>query len=103
MRRQIGNFSRMAPCRPFTDDATTTNALSFHSIECFLEQFQIAGVPGFLASGLDPFFLESILCRPVILIKDAEDARKRYLREFIGSELVGDVVAQLVFRGVVPF
>ncbi len=102
MRRQIGNFSYTATLRSFTDDATTRNALSFHSVECFLEQFQITGVSCFLASALDPFFLESILCRPVILVEDAEDARKRQLRQFIGGELVGDVVAQLVLVGVVP-
>src|SRR5437763_1710054 len=51
----------------------------------------------------DPFFLEGILRRPVVLVKDAEDARERQLRQFIGGELVGDVVAQLVLGGVVPF
>src|SRR6267143_6809170 len=103
MRRQIGNFSYSATLRSLTDDATTRNALSFHSVECLLEQFQIAGVSCFLASGLDPFFLESILRWPVVLIKDAEDAWERQLRQFICGELVGDIVAQLVLGGVVPF
>src|SRR5437762_215731 len=103
IRQQIENFSSTATCRPFTGDATTRNALSFRSVECRLEQFQIAGVPCFLASRLDPFFLEGILRRPVVLVKDAEDARERQLRQFIGGKLVGDVVAQLVLGGVVPF
>src|SRR6266403_4623617 len=103
IRQQIGNFSSTATCRPFTGDATTRNALSFHSVECLLEELPVRSVSCFLASRLDPFFLESILRRPVVLIKDAEDAWERQLRQFIGGELVGDVVAQLVLGGVVPF
>src|SRR6476619_671263 len=103
IRQQIGNFSSTATCRPFTGDATTRNALSFHSVECLLEELQVRSVSCFLASGLDPFFLESSLRWPVVLVKDAEDARERQLRQFIGSKLVGDVVAQLILRGVVPF
>src|SRR5437016_12759743 len=103
VRQEMGNFSSTATCRPLTGDATTRNALSFHSVECLLEELQVRSVSCFLASRLDPFFLESILRRPVILIKDAEDARERQLRQFIGGKLVGDVVAQLVLGGVVPF
>src|SRR6476620_10948106 len=77
IRPQIGNFSSTATCRPFTGDATTRNALSFHSVECLLEELQVRSVSCFLASGLDPFLLEGILRRPVVLVKDAEDARKR--------------------------
>src|SRR5438309_9651640 len=77
IRQQIGNFSSTATCRPFTGDATTRNALSFHSVECLLEELQVRSVSCFLASALDPFLLESILCRSVILVEDAEDARKR--------------------------
>src|SRR5437016_12999768 len=86
IRQQIENFSSTATCRPFTGDATTRNALSFHSVECLLEQFQIAGVSCFLASGLDPFFLEGILRRPVVLVKDAEDARERSEERRVGKE-----------------
>src|SRR4029077_14520642 len=103
IRRRIGNFSSTATCRPFTGDAKTRNALSFHSVECLLEELQVRSVSCFFASGLDPFFLEGILCWPVILVKDAEDAGERQLRQLIGGELVGDVVAQLVLGGVVPF
>src|SRR5207249_8155169 len=77
VRQEMGNFSSTATCRPFTGDATTRNALSFHSVECLLEKLQVRSVSCFLASGLDPFFLESILRRPIILIKDAEDAGER--------------------------
>src|SRR5437764_8759992 len=77
IRQQIGNFSSTATGRPFTGDATTRNALSFHSVECLLEELQVRSVSCFLASRLDPFFLESILRRPIILIKDAEDAGER--------------------------
>src|SRR6476660_44087 len=103
IRQQIRNFSSTATCRPFTGDATTRNALSFHSVECLLEELQVRSASCFFASGLDPFFLESILRRPVVLVKDAENARERQLRQFICGELVGDVVAQLVLGGVVPF
>src|SRR5438874_11403645 len=84
IRQQIGNSSSTATCRPFTGDATTRNALSFHSDECLLEKLQVRSVSCFLASALDPSFLESILRRPIILIKDAEDAGERYLRQLIG-------------------
>src|SRR6266850_81604 len=103
IRQQIENFSYTATLRSFTDDATTRNALSFHSVECLLEELQVRSVSCFLASGLDPFFLERILRWPVVLVKDAEDAWERQLRQFIGGELVGDIVAQLVLGGVVPF
>src|SRR5260370_38930109 len=103
IRQQIGNFSSTATCRPFTGDATTRNALSFHSVECLLEELQVRSVSCFLASGLDPFFLESILRWPVVLVKDAEDARERQLRQFIGGKLVGDVGARLLLRGVCTF
>src|ERR1700745_3285690 len=102
IRQQMGKFSSTATCRPFAGDATTRNALSFHSVECLLEELQVRSVSCFLASGLDPFFLEGILRRPVVLVKDAEDARERQLRQFIGGKLGGDVGAQLVLGGVVP-
>jgi hypothetical protein len=51
--------------------------LSFHPVECFLEKFQITRVAGFLAAALDPFLFERILCRTVVLVKDAEDAGER--------------------------
>jgi hypothetical protein len=88
---------------PLQQWMTPRSALSLHSVEGFLEKFQIARVTGFLATALNPFFLESIFCRPVVLVKDAEDAGERQLRQFVGGELVGNVVTQLVLRGVVPF
>src|SRR5438477_10238933 len=94
VRQEMGNFSSTATCRPFTGDATTRNALSFHSTECLLEELHVRRVSCFLASALDPFFLESILRRPIILIKDAEDAGERYLRQFIGGERLRPGVAE---------
>src|SRR5205823_13903495 len=40
---------------------TTRDALLFHSIERFLEQLQVGGVTGFLATAFDPFLLQSVL------------------------------------------
>ncbi len=53
---------------------TTRDVLSFHSVECFLEKVQVRGIASLLAAALDPFLLESIFRRSVVLIKDAEDA-----------------------------
>src|SRR5438094_10044735 len=80
IRQQIGNFSSTATCRPFTGDATTRNALSLHSVECLLEELQVRSVPCFLARGIDPFFLDSILRRPIMLIEDDYDAGAPSLR-----------------------
>ena len=76
---------------------------SLHSVECLLEKLQVRGIAGLLARTLDPLFLERVLGRAIALVEDAEHSWKRKLRQFVGGELVGDVVAQLVLRGVVPF
>ena len=60
-------------------------------------------LPKFFARGFDPFLLERILGWAIAFVKDAEDAGEWELREFVGGELVGDVVAQLVLGSVVPF
>src|SRR5438552_19207287 len=77
VRQEMGNFSSTATCRPFTGEATTRNALSFHSIESLLAELQVRSVSCFPASALDPLFLERILRRPTILTKDAEVAGER--------------------------
>src|SRR5437899_10945547 len=82
---------------------TTRDALLFHSVERLLEKLQIRHAAGFFASTLDPFFLESILCRSVILIKHPKYSGEWELRQFVSGELVGDVVPQLVLGRVVPF
>jgi hypothetical protein len=56
---------------------TTRDALSLHSVECFLEKLEVARVAGFLATALDPFLFERVFGRAVGLIKNAEDAGER--------------------------
>jgi hypothetical protein len=75
---------------------------SFHSIKRFLEKLQVRSVACLFARAFNPFLLQSIFRRSVILIKHPKYSRKRELREFVGGELVGDVVAQLVLWRVVP-
>jgi hypothetical protein len=74
----------------------------FHPIECFLEQLQIGGLSKFLPSGINPFLFQGIFGQAIGLIKDAEDAGEGQLSKFIGCELVGHVVGEFVFGGVVP-
>ena len=50
-----------------------------------------------------PLFLERVFGRAIVFVEDAEDAGKWDLRQLVGGELVGDVVAKLVLRGVVLF
>src|SRR5438552_1931556 len=76
---------------------------SLHAIESVLEDVHITGVTKLLSGLLDPFLFQRILRRSVILIEYPKHSRKRQLREFIGSELVGDVVAEFVLGGVVVF
>ena len=76
---------------------------SLHSVECLLKELQIRGIAGLLPTAFNPFLLERVFRGAVILIKYAEDAGERELREFVGGELVGDVVAHFVLGGVVPF
>ena len=79
-----------------TDRLAACATQSFHSVERFLENFQIGGVAGFFACGLDPFFLKRVFGRAIGFVKDAEDARERQLREFLSGELVGDVVPHFI-------
>jgi hypothetical protein len=60
-----------------TEIMTTRNALSFHSVESFLEKLKITRVIGFFAGIINPFLLESILRGSITLIKHAEDAGER--------------------------
>jgi len=65
--------------------------------------FEIGSVTGLLAGGLDPFLFQRVLGRAIRFVKYAEDAGERELGEFVGGQLVGDVVTQLVLGRVVPF
>src|SRR5205814_3286766 len=82
---------------------TTRNALLFHPIESLLEDFDVAGISHLLPSLLDPLFFQDVFSWSVTLVKDAEDPGEWQLREFVGGQLIGDVVAQFVLGGVVPF
>src|SRR5205814_4945931 len=87
----------------FPTDATTREALSFHSVECFLEQFQVRSTASLFTGRLDPFFLERVLGRTIGFVKHAKDAGERERGEFICGELVGNVVAHFILGCAVPF
>src|SRR6266436_3257028 len=78
-------------------------ATSFYSVECFLENFEIAGVASLLSARLDPLLLQRILRWTVSLIKYAEDARERERGQSVRCQLVGDIVAHFVLGCAVPF
>src|SRR5437879_3323549 len=82
---------------------TMPSALSLHSVEGFLEDLEIAGVPSLLTSVLDPFLFQRVFGRAIGFVEHTEDAGERKLREFVGGELVGDVVSELVLGCAVPF
>ncbi len=82
---------------------TTQDALSLHTVECLLKNLLVGGAAEFFASGIDPLFLERVLCGTIGFVEDAEDAGERELRQFVGGELVGDVVTEFVLGSVVPF
>src|SRR5207248_8361438 len=82
---------------------TTREALSLHPVECLLENLLIGGATEFFARGIDPLFLERVLGGTIGFVEDPEDARERQLCQFVGSELVGDVVTEFVLGSVVPF
>src|SRR5438552_3811934 len=100
---KIGIDVKFVPARRPDQVAAATAPRSLHAIKCLLQKLEVAGISHFLPRALDPFFLQRILGRTIALIKDAEDAGEWELREFVGSELVSDVVAQLVLGSVVPF
>jgi len=82
---------------------TTREALSLHPVECLLENLDVDRIPHFFASLVDPLFLERVLGGTIGFVEDAEDAGERQLRQFVGGELVGDVVTEFVLGSVVPF
>ena len=77
--------------------------MSFHSVECFLEQFQVRSTASLFTGRLDPFFLERVLGRTIGFVKHAKDAGERERGEFICGELVGNVVAHFILGCAVPF
>ena len=100
--------SGRAPTRAAFAEATASQGAtcaprSLNSIEGFLENFEVAGVANLFARLLDPFFLERILGRTIGLVEHAEYAGKGERGQFVGSEFVGDVVAEFVLGCVVPF
>jgi hypothetical protein len=78
-------------------------ALSLHAIKRFLEKFEIRSVAALFARRLNPFLLQRVFGWAIVLVKNPKYSRERELGEFVGGELVGDVVAQLVLGRVVPF
>ena len=54
-------------------------------------------------SSINPFFLQGALRRAIAFKEDAEDAWERQAGKLVGGQFVGDVVALLIFRGVIPF
>ncbi len=49
-------------------DDDNANATSLHAVECFLQKLQIGRVTVFLATALDPFFLERVLGGTIALV-----------------------------------
>ena len=52
---------------------TTRDALSLHSVEGLLEQFEITCVANFLARIVDPFLFQRVFGRTVVLVEDGKD------------------------------
>ena len=48
----------------------------FHSIESFLQDLQVGGLTEFLPSTINPFFLERVFGRAIVLVKNPEYAGK---------------------------
>src|SRR5205823_7038225 len=67
-------------------------ALSFHSVECFLENFDIARATNLFSGGFNPLLFESVFSRAIGFVEYAEHSGERELREFVRCELVSDVV-----------
>src|SRR5438105_10781990 len=82
---------------------TTRSALLFHPIERLLEKLQISGVAGLFTAALNPFLFQGVFGWTIGFVEHTEDTREGKLREFVGGELVGDVVAEFVLWTVVPF
>src|SRR4029453_14916776 len=78
-------------------------ALSLHSVEGFLENFDIAGVANLFARILNPLLFQRVLRWAIGFVEHAEHARERKRLEFIRSKFVRDVVAEFVLGCVVPF
>src|SRR5262249_9194647 len=78
---------------------TTREGLSFHAVECFLEDLLIGCATEFLAGAVDPFFLERVFGGTIGFVEDAKDAGEWELRQFVSGELVGDVVTEFVLGG----
>src|SRR5437667_3425202 len=88
---------------PLQQLMTARYALSLHSVEGLLEQFEIGSLTSFFARAFDPLLFERVLRRAVGFVEDAENPGERELGEFVGSELVGNIMPQLVLGCAVPF
>src|SRR5438477_11231339 len=82
---------------------TMPAAASLHPVECLLEKLEIGSLPDFFARDLNQFFLKRVFGWTNGLVENPEHAGERERGEFVGSELVGDVVAELVLGRAVPF
>src|SRR5205085_9496967 len=83
-----------------------TNAsrrMSLHSVECFLEDLLIVSAAQFFAAAIDPSFFQGVFGGAIGFVKDAEDTGERQLRQFVSSELVGDIMAEFILETIVPF
>src|SRR5436190_10796116 len=101
MRNRFATELRLT--QPPLQRMTMYSALSLHSVEGLLENFEIAGVTGFFARSLDPFLLQRILRWAIGFVEYAENAGERERRELVRGELVGDVVTELILGRPVPF
>jgi len=71
-------------------------ASSFHSVECLLENFDIARATNLFSGGFNPLLFESVFSRTIGFVENAEHSGERKLREFVRCELVSDVVPQIL-------
>src|SRR5207244_1865327 len=75
---------------------TTREARSLHPVECLLENLDVDRISHFFPSLIDPLFLERVLSGTIGFVEDAEDTGERNLCQFVGGELVGDIVTEFV-------
>ena len=70
-----------------------TQALSLHSLERLLEQFQIARAAGLFARGFNPFLLQRVFGRAIGFVKHAEDAWERERRQLVRGQFIRHVMS----------
>ena len=73
------------------------------AIKRFLEHLQIGRCAQLRARRFDPLAFESVFGRSIIFKENTKEARKGHIRQSIGADFVGDIVAAFVLRRSIPF